>query len=39
MKTRIYTLLALLMIGAMLLSACTMPTAAPAGDGAADPFR
>ncbi|MBE2236613.1 MAG: extracellular solute-binding protein [Caldilineaceae bacterium] len=33
MKTRIYTLLALLIIGAMALSACTLPAAAPAGAG------
>lgn len=35
MKTRFYTLFALLIVGAMLLSACTMPAAAPTGGGAA----
>lgn len=35
MKTRLYTILTLWMLSAMLLSACTMPVAAPAGDSAA----
>ena len=35
MKKRIYTLFALMIISAMLLSACAMPAAAPAGGGAA----
>lgn len=37
MKSRVYSLLALLIVGAMLLSACTMPAAAPADGGAAAP--
>jgi len=35
MKTRVYTLFALMIISAMLLSACTMPAAAPTGGAAA----
>lgn len=35
MKTRIYSVLALLIISAMLLSACAVPVAAPAGESAA----
>jgi len=35
MKTRLYKILTLWMLSAMLLSACTMPVAAPAGDSAA----
>lgn len=35
MKSRAYSLMAILIVGAMLLSACAMPVAAPAGEGSA----
>ena len=37
MKSRIYSVLALLVVSAMLLSACAVPVAAPGGDAAAAP--
>lgn len=37
MKSRVHSLLALLLVSAMLLSACTMPVAAPTGGDAAAP--